>query len=146
MMGAQIMECVPITEMEVEIIINQRSGNLKIAICADSNILDGMGSKRYARSDYFAIYDEKTLQFTFIKNEAKKESSGAGNKATKILGDHGVHVLLAPKVGPKAFDMLKAFDIEVYQYETPAKIKDILDGYIKGRFPEITQASAQGHQ
>lgn len=118
---------------------------MKIAICAEDNTESANASKRYARSEYFAIHDQKTEAFTFVKNEAKNESSGAGNMATKILGDFDVDVLLAPKVGPKAFDMLKAFGIAVYQYDYPAKIENVLKGYLEGRLSEIAGATGKGH-
>lgn len=116
---------------------------MKIAICAEGNTESAGASKRYARSDYFAVYDQKVSQFTFVENKAKRESSGAGNRATKILGDLGVDVLLAPKVGPKAFDMLKAFGIAAYQYDSHASVKDVLDRYLEGRLSLISEGHAQ---
>lgn len=118
---------------------------MKIAICADDNHASANVSKRYARSNYFAIYDDHTKELKFVVNNAKEESSGAGNKATKILGELGVGILLAPKTGPKAFDMLEAFDIETYQYAENSSVSETLTRYYEGLFPRITHSEASGH-
>lgn len=119
---------------------------MKIAICAQSDHEEAQASTRYARSDCFAIYDTDTHAYDFLENEAKRESSGAGNKATKILGEKGVQVLLAPKVGPKAFDMLDAFGIEVFHYVSPETVNDALKAYLEGRLSKVTESSKEGHQ
>ncbi|MFW6298529.1 MAG: NifB/NifX family molybdenum-iron cluster-binding protein [Bacillota bacterium] len=118
---------------------------MKIAICAESNHEEAQASNRYARSDYFAIYDTDRKTYDFFENEAKRESSGAGNKATKILGDRGTRVLLAPKVGPQAFEMLDAFEIEVYQYDAAMTVNDALEAYFEGRLLKVTESSEEGH-
>ncbi|MFW6285122.1 MAG: NifB/NifX family molybdenum-iron cluster-binding protein [Bacillota bacterium] len=118
---------------------------MKIAVCATSDHEEAQASSRYARSDYFAIYDTDTKAYEFLENEAKRESSGAANKATKILGDRGASVLLAPKVGPKAFEMLDAFDIEVYQYDAAMTVNAALESYFEERLLKITAASKEGH-
>ncbi|MFW5841824.1 MAG: NifB/NifX family molybdenum-iron cluster-binding protein [Bacillota bacterium] len=126
--------------------MNKAQNAITIAICATDNTKDSLVSPRYARSNYFAIYNTSTSAYTFVENDAKKEASGASNKATKILGTHHVDVLLAPKVGPKAFDILNAFNIKVYQYEGHERIEEALNAYLEGRYHAITDANAKGHQ
>lgn len=115
---------------------------MKIAICADDKYISSNVSTRYARSNYFAIYDESKETLSFIVNNAKKESSGAGNMATKTLGNLGVDVLLAPNAGPNAFDMLEAFDIKVYQYTQNTSVGETLKNYHDGLLTKITHGDA----
>lgn len=117
----------------------------KIAIAAQSQDFNDTAAKRFARCEWFAIYNHDRLTYTFHKNEAKQEASGAGNKAAKILADLDVASVLVPEIGPKAFDILDAFDITVYRYEKSHTIKDALYAYYEGKLLQITHPTKQGH-
>jgi predicted Fe-Mo cluster-binding NifX family protein len=90
---------------------------MKVAVCASANTKEAKVSERFARSSYFMIYDKDTMDTTFIENNAKNEASGAGGKATKLLSDLGVDVVLVPQLGPKAFDAIEAFEMKAYEYK-----------------------------
>ena len=116
----------------------------KIAICANDQNEESKASSRFARCEYYSIYDHRTLKFSFVSNIAKEEMSGAGNKAAKILSDLGVEIVLVPEIGPKAFDTLKAFDIDVFQYSGELSVRDTLYKYFEDQLKEITAPSKKG--
>lgn len=116
----------------------------KIAICASEMNEESRASSRFARCDYYCIYDHSTLKFSFISNIAKEAMSGAGNKAAKELNDLGVEVVLVPEIGPKAFDTLQAFDISIYKYEGELSVRDTLYQYFEDKLTEVHAPSTKG--
>lgn len=116
----------------------------KIAIASSEKQPNALASNRFARCECFAIYDRHSDSFDCYDNFAKGEASGAGNKAAKILGDLNVDVVLVPEVGPKAFDMLHAFDIDVYKYEKNQTVKDVLKSFLNQELKRVTGPSTKG--
>lgn len=104
----------------------------KIAICADDTNPESVVSSRFARCEYYALYNHETLEFEFVENIAKNEMSGAGGKAAKQISELGAEVVLVPEVGPKAFDALEAFEVNVYRYKKEYSVRDaVYDFYAK---------------
>lgn len=117
---------------------------MKIAICSDGNQIDSIVSSRFARAEYFAVYDSDTLAFTYTLNSAKDEGSGAGGKAAKIISDLSADIVLVPELGPKAVEALKAFEIESYQYKQGITVREALYSYFEKKLPKLLDASVKG--
>ena len=117
---------------------------MKIAICAESADFDGIVADRFARCDYFIIYDHNTLQHDYVQNSAKNESSGAGNKAAKQLADLEVDFVLVPEIGPKAFEVLTAFDIKAHKYSKNQTIKNVLYEFFDKQLPLVESPNQKG--
>ncbi len=117
---------------------------MKIAICSTGTNKESKVAQRYARCDYFMIYNHETLESQFVENTAKNEGSGAGGKVTKILSDLGVNVILVPQVGPKAYDALKAFEIDAFEYDQNVTVHEALYEYYAKEYNEVTEAKGKG--
>jgi len=117
---------------------------MKIAICSTGNNKESIVAKRFARCEYFMIYDHETLESTFIENNARNEASGAGGKVSKNLADLDVDVVLVPQLGPKAYDALKAFEIEAYEYDSNSTVHKALYDYFAKEYKEVTEAKGKG--
>lgn len=116
-----------------------------IAICAEEENPESLVSSRFARCNYYTVYNHKTLDFTFFENTAKAEMSGAGGKAAKQIADLDVKVVLVPEVGPKAYTALEAFGVEIYQYsKKPQSVRDALYEYYENKLPKLTASSKEG--
>jgi predicted Fe-Mo cluster-binding NifX family protein len=109
-----------------------------VSICADSTDENGFVSDRFARCNFYSVYNHEDLTFEFIENEAKDEMSGAGGKAAKQISSLGVQVALVPEVGPKAYAALEAFDIEVFQYQKGTSVRDAIYAYYAKQLKPIT--------
>lgn len=116
----------------------------RIVIPATSKDCSDLASNRFARCNYFAIYNKLTESCDWYENLAKGESSGAGNKAAKILGDLGADIVLVPEVGPKAYDMLRAFDIEVYKYDKEKTVKEVVKAFLNRELVKVVAPSVKG--
>lgn len=119
---------------------------MRIAVCAQEASEFSPVADRFARAEYFVIYDHSTLSFTPIENDAKDESGGAGGKAVKLLNTHNVDVVLSPEVGPKALEALKAFEIEAYNYKHATTIKDAIYLYFEHKLSPILVPHDKKHK
>ncbi|MCK5387908.1 MAG: NifB/NifX family molybdenum-iron cluster-binding protein [Candidatus Izimaplasma sp.] len=117
---------------------------MKIAISSLENKEFSKVSDRFARCEYFIIYDHDSLSFTAVINTAKDAGSGAGGKAVKILGDLNVDIVLAPELGPKALEALKAFEIRSYQYPREKTVKEVLYLFYEKKLPELLISTSKG--
>ena len=116
----------------------------KIAICANDTNPESDVASRFARCNYYAVYDHNTLEFTFHNNDAKNEMSGAGGKAAKLISGLEVDVVLVPEVGPKAFDAIEAFEIEAYRYTSKYSVRDAVYDFYDNKLARVTGHTTQG--
>jgi len=117
---------------------------MKIAISSNEKTENSKVSDRFARSEFFIIYDHEDLSFTAIENTAKKAGSGAGGKAVKILGDLNVDIVLVPELGPKALEALQAFEIKSFQYPREKTVREVLYLYFEKKLPELFISTSKG--
>lgn len=91
---------------------------MKIAISSEGKDLDSKPSSMFGRCSYFVIVELSENKFNYdntIENIGANQTSGAGIKAAKLIGEENVNSLITDSVGPKAFDALKEWDINIYK-------------------------------
>lgn len=92
----------------------------KFKICVSSNgeTLDSEIDSRFGRCEYFIIIDIDNYRISSvksIKNISAQEERGAGISAAELIGKQGANLLITGDVGPKADEILKQLEIEVYK-------------------------------
>ena len=77
--------------------------------------------------------DQKIEKIETIKNESINQMSGAGISAAQLMAEKNVNAVITGNVGPRALDVLKQFNIEIYAGEGVIKeaIQDFIDGKLK---------------
>jgi len=118
--------------------------NLKIAIAANGPTKEDLVADRFARAPFFIVYNQDDLSFSTIKNDGINANSGASVEAAKILLENEIDVVLAPKLGDKAFAALKAMEIEAYEYTSEQTVRDVLYSFFENQLPKIENASTKG--
>ena len=116
----------------------------RIAICANTEDPESNVSNRFARCEFYAVYNHETLEFDFEENKAKNEMSGAGAKAAKQIYDLGVTAVLVPEIGPKAYEALEAFEIEVYRYSQTYSVRDAIYDYYEKKLQRVLASTKSG--
>jgi len=117
----------------------------KIIICANDANAESMVSNRFARCNFYTLYNHEDLSFSFTENQAINEMSGAGGKAAKQIASLGAEVVLVPEIGPKAFDALEAFGIEIYRYgNKDYTVRDALYEYYENKLPKLLASTTRG--
>lgn len=67
----------------------------------------------FGRARSFAICDPGTKALAIVPNEGANSEHGAGTGAAAFLAEKGIEVVVAPEVGPKALEALRAAGIRV---------------------------------
>jgi len=111
---------------------------MKIGISADGKNLEDRVSEVFARCPYFIIAEienGKIKSFEVIENEVNGRMGGAGIFAAKLMAERDVKAVITKNIGPRAFEVLKQFNIEVYQGE--GKIKKAIEEFIQGKLKKF---------
>lgn len=111
---------------------------MKVAVSAEGEELNDNVSDIFARCPFFIIAeikDKKVENTRAIKNSAVDQMSGAGVTVAQMIADEGVSAVICGNVGPRAFNILQQFQIEVYRGE--GKIETVLKEFIEGRLEKI---------
>ena len=92
----------------------------------------------YGRTPLFMKYDTETKEREFIVNEAADSVGGAGIKATQIVMDNGAQVILTPRCGENAVEILDEAKIKLYK-TTSDDIEAELEKFAKGELAPLTE-------
>ena len=117
---------------------------MKIAIPVDEKALESNVCVSFGRTPYFLIYDVETKESIFIDNSAATSTGGAGIKAAQIIVDNKADVLLTPRLGENAAEVLKPAEIKIYK-TTFASVKDNIDAFIDGKLSLLDEIHAGFH-
>jgi predicted Fe-Mo cluster-binding NifX family protein len=118
---------------------------MKIAVCSKGNDLKSLCDERFGRCETFVIFDTETKENFAIDNEAKNEGAGAGGKAVKILANNKVDILIAPELGPKAVDAIKAFEIVAYRSLVNLTVEEQIENFQQGKLEKFEDSSVESH-
>ena len=111
---------------------------MKIAIPVDMKDLNSDVCVSFGRAPYFLIYDTDTKESAFIVNTAASSSGGAGIKAAQNIVDNKANVLLTPRCGENAANVLIAADISLFK-TIDATVKDNIDSFIEGKLSMLNE-------
>jgi predicted Fe-Mo cluster-binding NifX family protein len=117
---------------------------MKIAIPVDEKTLESNVCVSFGRTPYFLIYNVETKESIFIDNSAATSTGGAGIKAAQIIVDNKADVLLTPRLGENAADVLKPAEIKIYK-TTTTSAKDNIGAFIAGELPSLEEFHAGFH-
>lgn len=88
---------------------------MKIAIPVEKDNLETTVCPSFGRAPYFLLYQLDIKESEFINNPAASSPGGAGIKAAQVIVDSAAQVLLTPRCGENAADVLKASNIKIYK-------------------------------
>ncbi|MBE5965595.1 MAG: dinitrogenase iron-molybdenum cofactor biosynthesis protein [Lachnospiraceae bacterium] len=117
---------------------------MKIAIPVDEKDIRSNVCISFGRTPYFLFYDTETKESVFLDNSAVASTGGAGIKAAQVIVDNEVNVLLTPRCGQNAADVLKAADIKIFKTAN-ASAKENIEDYISGNLPLLEEIHAGFH-
>jgi len=105
---------------------------MKILISAVEKGLDGKFSERFARADYFTIYDTETKEFKSEANAFKEGASGVGVKVAQYVADNKIDAVISGHFGPKASNALKSFYVKMYEFKGET-VQEAINGFNSGK-------------
>ncbi len=111
---------------------------MKIAVSSMDKSIESNVSDVFGRCPYFIIaeiQDKKIEKTEAIKNESIDQTSGVGILSARLMAEKDVNVVITGNVGPRALDVLKQFNIEIYS--GTGVVKDVLQEFIDGKLKKI---------
>ena len=88
---------------------------MKIALPANDKKLEGLVCPSFGRAPYYLIYDTDKKESRFLENIAATSQGGAGIQAAQLVVDSNVDILITPRCGEKAAEVIKLAGIEIYK-------------------------------
>ncbi|HAS81290.1 MAG TPA: dinitrogenase iron-molybdenum cofactor biosynthesis protein [Verrucomicrobia bacterium] len=118
---------------------------MKIAFSTSGRDLTAPLDRRFGRTAAFLVYDTDTRTFTVVDNlQNLNAAQGAGIQAAQAVVDTGAQAVVTGNCGPKAFRVLEAAGIKVYN-SSAVTIEEALGLYREGRLVEASSANVEGH-
>ncbi len=117
---------------------------MKIGLSSDGNSLTDHFASNFGRCSYFIVYDSTAQEVrTAYSNTAQNAAGGAGIQAAQSMIDNQVETVIAPQMGPNAWNVLKGANIKVYTGIT-GSIQENIDALLAGQLTEMADAQGVG--
>lgn len=117
---------------------------MKICITSQGKNLDSQIDPRFGRCSFFIIVDPESMEFEVIENYNASSSGGAGIQSGQLVSEKDVNVVLTGNVGPNAFGVLNASNIEIIT-GVSGVVKDAIEKYKNGDLKPIDKANVKSH-
>lgn len=115
-----------------------RGLGMKIAVSSIDENIESNVSAVFGRCHYFIIAEienQEIKKFEAIKNESENQMGGAGISTAQLMAEKNVSAVITGNMGPRALDVLKQFNIEVYAGS--GVIKEVLQEFLDGKLKKI---------
>lgn len=111
---------------------------MKIALPVDNNSRDTGICPSFGRAPYFLIYETETKKSTFIDNSAIASQGGAGIKAAQVIIDQGATILITPRCGENAAEVITAAGIKIYKTASDS-VADNIAAFTQGKLTVLEE-------
>ena len=111
---------------------------MKIAIPVDSNSQTPNVSGSFGRAPYYLIHDDSEATNKLVENIAAQSAGGAGILAAQIIVDSGAQVVLTPRCGQNAADVLLAADIKMYKTQENLSAIDNIKAFKEDKLSQLS--------
>jgi len=98
----------------------------KTVITSLGNELTSQFDKRFGRAEWFCVFDSKTKETTFIKNEFVNSNHGAGTKVAELMFELKADKIISGDFGPKAKELLEELNIQMVIIQDSTSIQEIV--------------------
>ncbi len=118
---------------------------MKIVFSTSGDGLEAPLDSRFGRAPKFLAYDLETDTFEIADNlQNLQAAQGAGIQAASTVVRLGAGGVVTGHCGPKAFRVLAAAGVKVYQCDAPT-VAAALELYRAGKLAEARNADVEGH-
>ena len=118
---------------------------MKVVFTTSGNIIDAPLDSRFGRAPKFLVYDLANDTFEVVDNQQNLNAAqGAGIQSAETVARLGAKCLVTGHCGPKAFRVLSAAGIKIYNTDA-STVANALEQYRAGRLAEAASADVEGH-
>jgi len=111
---------------------------MKIAVSSTGESLKSKVAEVFGRCPFFIIAEieyNKIARKEVIKNAVANQIGGAGIAAAQAIAEKNVRAVITGNVGPRALDVLKQFNIEIYYGN--GKVEKVLQKFMEKKLKKI---------
>jgi predicted Fe-Mo cluster-binding NifX family protein len=125
--------------------VTRKEQTLKIAFTTSGNDLNAALDSRFGRALKFLVCDLETNAFEVIDNQQNLNAAqGAGIQSAETVARLGVKALVTGHCGPKAFRVLAAAGIKIYNTDA-SSVAEALEQFRSGELKGTGSADVEGH-
>ena len=118
---------------------------MKLAFTTPGENLDSPLDPSFGRARNFLVYDLHAQTWELISNQQNLDAAqGAGIQSAQIIAKAGANALITGHCGPKAFRVLDAAGIKVFNTDAPS-VSQALARYGAGDLSAAKAADVEGH-
>ena len=118
---------------------------MKIAFTTSADDLSAPLDRRFGRAPKILIYDLLNETLEVLDNRENQDAAqGAGIRSAEIVAQTGADTLVTGHCGPKAFRVLAAAGIKVFNTDA-STVGEALERFRRGSLVEATSADVDGH-
>jgi len=118
---------------------------MKIVVTSQGPTLESEVDPRFARARYFIVADTDTGEFHAVDNEQNLNAAhGAGVQAAQLVAGQGVEAVLTGNCGPRAFQVLTAGGIKIFN-GAEGTVADAIERLKSGELTETDGADVGSH-
>ena len=114
---------------------------MRIAISATGDSPESSVHRQFGRCDWFIVFDETRQPVKAIRNLYAEAQTGAGIGCVQDLIREGVKVVIAGLFGPRAHEVCKQADVEMYLAPPDISVQEAYERFLSKdlRKMEITR-------
>jgi predicted Fe-Mo cluster-binding NifX family protein len=118
---------------------------VKVAFTTAGKDLESPLDTRFGRAPGFLICDTDGGTFEFVDNQQSLNTAqGAGIQAAETVVRAGAKALVSGHCGPKAFRVLSAAGVKVYNADQPT-VAAALEAFKTGKLKPADSSDVEGH-
>ncbi len=118
---------------------------MRIAFTTTGKDLESPLDTRFGRAPGFLVYDVDSGVSEFIDNQQSMDAAqGAGIQAAETVVRSGAKAIVTGHCGPKAFRVLSAAGVKVYNTDQPT-VAAALEAFKAGTLKPAESADVEGH-
>jgi predicted Fe-Mo cluster-binding NifX family protein len=114
-----------------------------VCVTADGGDWAAKVDPAFGRSAFFLFIDTETEAIETVANEPG--AHGAGVQAAQTVTEHGAGAVITGRVGPNAFQGLKAAGVDVFTGVT-GSVRQAFDAYVDGTLTRTDIPTGRAHQ
>ncbi|HNS48991.1 MAG TPA: NifB/NifX family molybdenum-iron cluster-binding protein [bacterium] len=118
---------------------------MKIVFTTSGDNLQAELDARFGRAPKFLVYDLEKEHYLVVDNQQNLQAAqGAGIQSAETVAKLGAGAVVTGHCGPKAFRVLKAAGIKIYNTDA-ATVAEALKRYRAGELTPAESADVEGH-
>jgi predicted Fe-Mo cluster-binding NifX family protein len=125
--------------------MTRKEQTMKVAFATSGSTLEAPLDSSFGRAPKFLVYDLETETYEIFDNQQNMDApQGAGIQSAETVARLGGNALVTGHCGPKAFRVLLAAGIKIYNTDAHS-VAEALAQYRTGKLAEARAADVEGH-